>query len=234
MVIGNFLIRKILRLYRSGTLGLAIKGEIGGWISYLGSRIGSERIIYNPWTYAIFHRAALEMAPTTVEGILNLFPEIKSVADFGCGTGVYVLEFEKRGITAEGFEYSDVARKMARELLKLELNFFDLKTFTNFGRTFDLSISLEVAEHLTAELGDRLVDICCQHAPFVIFSAAHLGQSGQGHIKLQPKSYWIERFANRSFRFNKSKTDQLERHLRANLIRGFWLADNIGVYEINN
>ena len=167
-----------------------------------------------------------------VRGILQVLPEIRSVADFGCGTGAYVAEFAKRGVAAEGFEYSDHARRMARESFNLELTPFYLKTFTNVGRAFDLAISFEVAEHLAPELGDRLVEICCQHAPLVVFTAAHPGQPGQGHINLQPKSYWIEQFARRHFQFNKSTTEHLERYLRTNLTRGFWLADNIGVYEI--
>jgi hypothetical protein len=48
---------------------------------------------------------------------------------------------------------------------------------------------------------------------------------------LQPKGYWIERFARHGFRFDAAKTRQLEQHLRAELTRGFWLADNVGVYE---
>jgi hypothetical protein len=65
----------------------------------------------------------------------------------------------------------------------------------------------------------------------VIFSAAHPGQPGQGHIHLQPKSFWIERFAQSGFRFDEGRTQSLETHLRSGLVRGFWLADNVGVYE---
>lgn len=227
------MIGKLKRLYRSGTLGLAIKGEIGALVSTFGEKVRSVRIIYNPWTFAIFHRAALEASPAMVKGILNLFPEIRSVGDFGCGTGAYVAEFKKHGIDAEGFEYSELAKKMARESFSLELQHFDLTKFSKLDRRFDLSLSLEVAEHLTPELSDRLVEACCQHAQLVIFSAAHPGQSGQGHINLQPKAYWIERFARRGFRFDQPCADQLECYLRANLIRGFWLADNIGVYKSN-
>ena len=225
------MIKRIKRLYRSRTLSLAIKGEIGSWVSRLGKKTKSENLTYNSWTYAIFHRAALETAPTMVHGILTTSPQVRTVVDFGCGTGVYVFEFLKRGLTAEGFEYSNIARKIARKSYNIEIKPFNLLTFTNIGRKFDLSISFEVAEHVAPELGDRLVDVCCQHAPLVIFSAAHPGQRGQGHINLQTKSYWIQKFARKNFRFNKSKTDQLEDFLRTNMIRGFWLADNIGIYE---
>jgi len=227
------MIKKITRLYKAGTLGLAIKGEIGNVVSILGSVVGSERLVYNPWTYAIFHRAALEIAPTMVEGIMTLFPTIKSASDFGCGTGAYVAEFRKRKVLAEGFEYSPIARRLARDAFNLEIAPFDLNHFAGAGATFDLSTSFEVAEHLPPPLGDRLVEVCCQHASLVIFSAAGPGQRGQGHIHLQPKAFWIERFARHGFSFSESKTEQLERHLRTHLIRGFWVANNIAVFESN-
>lgn len=227
------MIEKIIRLYQAETLGLAIKGEIGGWVSSVGEKLKSEDLVYNPWAYAIVHRLALECAPTMVSGILKLFPETNSVVDFGSGTGGYIAEFRKHGLMTEGFEYSQIARDIAHKKLGVELQPFDLNTFTKYERDFDLSISIEVAEHLVPELGDRLVNVCCQHAPLVIFTAAPPGQPGQGHINLQPKSYWIDKFAQRGFQFNNSKTEELANYLKTNLIRGFFLADNIGVYQKN-
>jgi len=225
------LIGRVLRLHRAGTLGLAVKGEVGDWISSIGARIGSERLTYNPWTYAGFHRAALETAPTMIGGILDLYPGVRRAVDFGCGTGVYVRELRTRRVDATGYEYGESARLIAREQLGVDLLPFDLREFATPGRSFDLALSLEVAEHLIPELGDRLVEVCCAAAPRVIFSAAHPGQPGQGHIHLQPKSFWIERFARRGFRFDVARTQSLETHLRSGLVRGFWLADNVGVYE---
>jgi len=227
------MIKKIARLHKAGTLGLAVKGEIGNVISLFGSAVSSPRLVYNPWTYAIFHRAALETSPAMVEGILGQFKEVKSAVDFGCGTGAYVSEFRKRGVVAQGFEYSPIARKVALEAFGIQINAFDLEDFKDAGGQFDLATSFEVAEHLTPEFGDRLVSACCRHAPLVVFSAAGPGQPGQGHIHLQPKSYWIERFARAGFAFNGARTVALEQYLRTNLFRGFWLADNIAVFESN-
>ena len=79
--------QKITRLYKAGTLGLAIKGEIGNVVSILGSVVGSERLVYNPWTYAIFYRAALEISPTMVEGIMTLFPTHQECVGFRMRNG---------------------------------------------------------------------------------------------------------------------------------------------------
>jgi SAM-dependent methyltransferase len=225
------LFTKVARLHRAGTLGLAVKGEVGDWISRLGSRLGAEPLVYNAWTFAGFHRAALETAPAMVEGILQQFPEVRSAVDFGCGTGVYVHELRRRGVDAVGFEHGARARRIAREKLGVEIQPFDVRDFARTGRDFDLALSLEVAEHLPPDLGQRLVDIVCAAAPLVLFSAAHPGQPGQGHIHLQPKSYWIECFAQRGLRHDGESTRALDAFLRRHLVRGFWLADNVGVYR---
>ena len=58
--LGILMIKKVTRLYRAGTLGLAIKEGIGAWVSARGSRIGLKRVIYNSQTYTIFHPTALK------------------------------------------------------------------------------------------------------------------------------------------------------------------------------
>ena len=223
--------KKVKRLYHTNTLGLAIKGQIGDYLSQIGKVLNSEKIIYNSWTFAIFQRAALEIAPVVVKKILALFPDIKNVVDLGCGTGVYVAEFRKRNIDAEGFEYSEYARKMALELNKIKVHSFDLTKPFELKRNFDLAICIEVAEHLDPELGEKLVNVCCKYAKIVVFSAGQPGQKGQGHINLQPKSYWIEKFSKRGFSYDEEKSKDLEQFLRKNLVRGFWVANNVCIYS---
>jgi len=227
----HVIIKKIRRLHRSGILGLAIKGEIGNLVAKIGESIGSQRLIYNLWTYQGFHRLAIETAPAMVGGICQNFPNVHSVVDLGCGTGVYVSEFRKHGIQSEGYEYSDIARSIARDALHLEIKPFDLMVLDKVDGDFDLCTCFEVAEHLTPQMGERLIEICTMTAPRVIFSAASTGQGGQGHINEQPKDYWIERFGRKGFNINLEATTRLEQHLRKNLFRGFWLADNVSVFE---
>jgi len=223
--------QSVMARYRSGTLGLSIKGEIGGALSRLGERVGSQRMIYNPWTYLRFHRCSMDTAPVMVAGILDCYPDLRSAVDLGCGTGVYVSEFRKRDVSSEGYEYSKTARNIATRRLGLDLQPFDLQTFAGVPAEFDLCTCFEVAEHLTPAMGERLVEICAQSASRVVFSAAHPGQGGQGHINEQPKSYWVEKFKQHDFQLNESASRQLVDHLRHKLRRGFWLADNVVVLE---
>ncbi len=221
------MIRKIGNLYRAGWLGLAVKGEIGRWISLFGDFVGSSELIFNKYTYAAFHKSSLERAPVTVNCILQLYPGLRSVADLGCGTGVFVEEFRKHNVHAEGFEYSEKARKMARVKVKP----FDPTMFRAPKGVYDACICFEVAHYLPVDVGEKLVRICAEIAPLIIFSSAHPNQGGSGHINEQPRSYWIERFALEGLNFERYKTLQLEEHLRKHLSRGTWFADNICLFE---
>ena len=61
------------------------------------------------------------------------------------------------GVTADEFEYSARARAIAKKRLGIVIHPFDLSSSIDLPRC-DLSMSLEVVEHLSPELGDRLVD----------------------------------------------------------------------------
>src|SRR5262245_9543620 len=81
----------------------------------------------------------------------------KSVIDVGCGTGTWLATFAEHGIDdylgVDG-EYAD------RGLLEIPSSRFlprDLRFPLRLDRTFDLAISLEVAEHLPEECSDIFV-----------------------------------------------------------------------------
>jgi hypothetical protein len=58
----------------------------------------------------------------------------------------------------------------------------DLTLPLHAGRTFDLALSLELAEHLPPECAGVLVDSLARLAPAVVFSAAVPFQGGVGHV----------------------------------------------------
>ena len=222
---------KIAALHRSGLLRLAIEGEIGNWIATVGQSIRSERLMFNRFMFSGFHRGALETAPAAVEALLRTCPDVRSVIDYGCGTGVYLHELAKRGIRVKGYEYSARARAVARDRYGIHVAPFDLNDFAGDPGQYDLSLCIEVAHYLPPALGDRLVERCATNVRRVMFSAAHHGQHGFGHINAQPREYWIERFKAHGFRLDAGTTEGLVAHLRKTLTRGFWLADNVFLME---
>ena len=226
------LFAKLQRLHRTRMIGMAARGAIGAQFSRVGEAIGSERLIYNRWTFDMFHRLAVETAPAIVSGILRRFPDTQLVVDLGAGTGAHVAAFEKRGLDCTGYEYSATAREIAAERLGVRVRPFDLTEPAPWGgERYDLALSLEVGEHLPPELGDKLVATCVEAAPHVLFSAAPPGQGGQGHINEQPKAYWMERFARHGYRLDEAQTAALVTDLRRDLVRGMHLARNVMIFS---
>jgi SAM-dependent methyltransferase len=222
---------KVLRLARGGLLGLALKGELGRWISFAGEFLGSRELVFNPYTFAAFHRSALERAPSFVSEFVRIYLGVRRIVDLGCGSGVFVAEFRKYDVHAEGYEHSATARAIAARSLGIELRPFHVETFCSPKEAFESCICLEVAHYLSEATGMRLVEICTECAPRVAFSSAHRSQGGYGHINEQPKLYWIERFGQLGFAFREDLTERMAAHLRRSLVRGMWFAENICLFE---
>jgi hypothetical protein len=92
---------------------------------------------------------------------------------------------------------------------------------------FDAVYSFEVIEHVPDALSGRMLDFLVSLAPAIIFTGAHPGQGGTGHINEQPKSHWIEQFASRGFIFDGELTDRIVKRFREAKISATWLQDNL-------
>ena len=158
----------------------------------------------------------------------KLLPELlpKSIVDFGCGTGTWLAAAKaiNRNIEVVGVDGDYVNRDM---LMIDESSFipFDLTGAIDLGRKFDLAISLEVAEHIDKEYADRFIDNICRHSDTIIFSAAHVGQGGDGHVNEQPIEYWIDKFSNRGY-----KLTDIREQFKNNPDIDWWYKDNMVLF----
>jgi SAM-dependent methyltransferase len=194
-----------------------------------GERYGIDWLIYNPLEFRRYHQFAKADAPGVADSILGCFPTLRSANDVGCGTGTMAAEFRRRGIDVTGCERAAVGRLFAR-VQGVPCRRFDLRRDPPaILPRRELAYCFEVAEHLPPQLGDRLVSFLAAFDT-VIFSAAHPGQGGIGHINLQPKSYWIERFEQH----NLSKDEQLTNCVRDRFLGAGvspWLPQNVMVFR---
>lgn len=127
------------------------------------------------------------------------FPE--SVLDVGCGVGTWMAVAKEMGAKrVKGIEGSWLEKIEKISVPRSEIITSDLETEWSNNECFDLSISLEVAEHLSPRAGDRLVSQVCKASPLVLFSAAVPGQGGNGHVNEQWPEYWQTRFASNRYR----------------------------------
>jgi SAM-dependent methyltransferase len=163
-------------------------------------------------------RSAREIVPLVIE---LLRPS--SILDVGCGNGAWLSIFAEHGIG--DFHGVDGAYVKSDSLLipKDRFSARDLNLPLDLGRSFDLVVSVEVGEHLAAEVAETFVDSLTRHAPAVLFSAAVPFQGGGHHINEQWPEYWAKWFETRGF----LPVDFIRPKVWANDRVEWWYAQNI-------
>ena len=147
----------------------------------------------------------------------------KKFLDVGCGPGMHVRVMDSLGIPSIGIE-SDV--RASHPLIRNE-SMFDMHC------TADLVMSLEVAEHIDASRADdivRCISAAIEPGGTLVWTAAHVGQGGVGHINCQPKEYWIEKFTRQGL----VRDETLENAIKTEILRGYhmgWFIMNLIVFK---
>lgn len=141
-------------------------------------------------------------APREVVPLLIQLTKPKSVLDVGCGTGTWLNVFDENGVKDFLGVDGDFVN---RSLLKIKTDNFipvDLRKPLDLKRRFDLVVCLEVAEHLSIENADVLINSLVNHSDQIIFSAAIPNQGGQNHLNEQWPDYWAEKFYEHGYYFH--------------------------------
>lgn len=192
--------------------------------------LGSHQYWYNPTYYKCVESDALRSRETMAESIVSdLRP--RRLIDVGCGTGALLDAIRARGVETMGLEYSDAGIELCRQR-QLKVNQFNILKDSAPKQCLgqDVAISFEVAEHLPESGADRFVDLLCSLAPTVVASAATPGQGGNEHLNEQPRSYWIDKFAARGFRFDEELSSNWSKLWHAKGVAWFY-ATNVMVFR---
>jgi hypothetical protein len=123
----------------------------------------------------------------------------RSVVDVGCGIGAWLSVFSTLGVDDVLGVDGEYVRRSDLRIPEGAFRPEDLRNRLDLGRTFDLAVCLEVAEHLPIESGPTLVRSLVSAAPIVMFSAAIPNQGGLHHINEQWPDYWAAEFAKHGY-----------------------------------
>jgi SAM-dependent methyltransferase len=166
---------------------------------------------------------------TSADAVVPIIVDLlrpQSVLDVGCGRGTWLASFVRNGVT----DISGVdGPHVSPQDLEIDPSQFvacDLREALTLGRSFELAISLEVAEHLPLAVADAFVESLVRHAPAVLFSAAVPGQGGAGHVNEQWQSAWAARFNSRGY----AALDVLRPSIWSDARVAYWYAQNAILY----
>ena len=141
-------------------------------------------------------RRSAEIIVPLITSILH--PE--SVLDVGCGQGIWLKEFARNGVDDIRGVDGDYVSTNELVIRPEQFTAVNLERGLDLGRRFDFAMSLEVAEHLCADVADSFVASLVRHSTCVLFSAAIPEQGGTSHVNEQWASYWMEKFATHRYR----------------------------------
>jgi SAM-dependent methyltransferase len=166
-------------------------------------------------------RSALAIVPLVLELV-----KPASVADVGCGTGIWLSVFRQHGIAdVLGIDGAYVEESQL-EIPVEQFMRFDLTESLALDRSFDLVVSLEVAEHLPARCAETFVESLTRLGPIVLFSAAIPFQGGVHHVNEQWPDYWARLFRERDY----VAIDCIRKRVWQDALVHWWYAQNTLLY----
>jgi SAM-dependent methyltransferase len=121
----------------------------------------------------------------------------RRVLDAGCALGLLVEALRDRGVDAEGIDLSSYAIANVHEPIKPFCRHGSIAD--DLPARYDLIVSIEVVEHMTARDGEAAIANFCRHTDDVLFSSSPLDHRETSHVNVQPTDYWAELFARHGF-----------------------------------
>jgi SAM-dependent methyltransferase len=187
--------------------------------------VSSTRELYDPAFYTAIVDGARRSAREVVPLVLG-FVRCRRVIDLGCGLGTWLSVFLEHGVEDVVGVDGDHVDPDRLEIPRDRFVAHDLTRPLGLDQSFDLALSLEVAEHLAPEVAGAFVGSLIGLAPVVLFSAAIPFQGGTHHVNEQWPEYWAERFAVHGY----VPVDCLRRRIWRNPNVEWWYCQNLLVF----
>ena len=153
-----------------------------------------------------------------------------SFLDIGCGDGTMVRIARLLGVEAYGVD------QLVQEDWPDYYYYQNLVDAFRLKKPVAMVMCIEVAEHIHETAHGTLLDTLSENMESgieakLIFSAAHPGQDGTGHVATRPAVYWRRELTNRGLTYNRMDTLNLAllwSHIQSPLGH---LATNLQVFQ---
>lgn len=158
----------------------------------------------------------------------------RTAIDWGCGAGLHAAELGRLGvdvIAVDAVVAADELRAGGIDIRRADLT--EPLPFGFVPDTYDLSLCVDVMEHLHEADADIALDNITQNAELVILSCAPPGQGGHHHVNEQPRRYWVARMAARGWRYDRRATGSMENYFlgHRDQLPLSWMYHNLCIYR---
>jgi len=158
------------------------------------------------------------------EGILDFFLKefkILTMLDIGCGPGGMIGLATEKGINAYGIDGDYRLKENNPE--KIIIHDFTEGPYQH-NTKYNLGYSCEFLEHVYEQYMPNYMESfkSCEH---IVITYAPEGTPGHHHVNCQNENYWIDKFTNFGFEYNKDITEQVRKHssMKREFIRDYGL-----------
>lgn len=133
---------------------------------------------------------------------------IKSVIDIGCGAGFNTAWWHERGYYAVGIEgWPEAIAKTRMPMQRMIVHDY-VNGPLKLDREFDLAWCSEFVEHVEEKFIPNFM-ATFQSCKYACITYATPGQTGHHHVNEQNLDYWVSKFKEYGFKFNKEETKYL-------------------------
>jgi len=154
------------------------------------------------------HQTSKQLANWIIKTMTEL--KCESFCDFGCGNGYYVNELLGYGFMGFGIDGNENGIEYPKNIYVEDLT-------KKMNYLTDVSISLEVGEHLPKEAQETFMQNVCNSAKkMLILSWAEIGQAGIGHINCRSQEDVIQDVESRGFVLDKELTKDARNNIDDN------------------
>ena len=159
----------------------------------------------------------------------------KSAVDWGCGAGLHAAELMSANINVVAVDAVLPGEKFRAPGIDYVIADITQKNVSNnaIPSSYDLSLCIDVMEHLYEEDSDNALTNITKGAKLLILSCAPPGQGGHHHVNDQPRIYWVKRLNELGWRYERKETGLMERYFlqHRNILTLSWMYHNLCIYR---
>lgn len=164
----------------------------------------------------------IKTAPEIIGKIISVIhPE--SCLDVGCGTGIYVEEFNKQGVKSIGVD-GNLAIKTILKTSPENVLFKDVRHPLELDQKYDLVMCVELIEHIEEKYVEVLLYNLTQYTNKWLLVTT--GEDSKGktkfHLNEKPPEYWIEKITALGYKYKEAETLEMRKYFKKILPKKFY------------